>query len=288
MDEDIIKRRKFFTLPNFWKTIGYIFLSIWASISIVAFVFIIFSSLKTNQELFANLWALPKKLNFENYINVWRQLNIGTYFKNSLIVVPISTIVVALISAPCAYVITRTKFKFREALGNFIILGMGVPFQLVIIPLYLLMVRLNLTNNLIGLIIIYIAGSVGFTTFILTGYVKNLPIELEEAALIDGSSAFNMYSKIVFPLMRPGLMTVSIFNFVFLWNEYFVAIVLMRDAASRPISLGLYSLQVSMLVTGNFVGLYAGILMVIIPIMIIFFILSELIMGSLTAGAIKG
>jgi len=280
--------KNYFGSSKIWKTIGYILISFWVSFILFSIIWMILTSLKTNNELFNNIWSIPAQPQWGNYVKAWNVLKMVTYYKNSIIVVPIATILVLVVATPCAYALTRIKFRFREALANFIILGMGVPIQLIIIPLYLLMSKLSLTNSYIGLIIAYITGSISFTIFLLYGYIKNLPIELEEAALVDGSKPFNVFLRIILPLSSPGLITVSIFNFVFLWNEYLLAIVLIKDAELKTVSLGLYNLQIAMQYTGDWVSLYAGVLIAITPIMIVFFILSELIVESMTLGAVKG
>lgn len=285
----VLRKKKInFNISRLWKIIGYILLSCWVSFTLFAIIWMILTSLKTNYELFNNIWSIPSQPQWSNYVKAWNVLNMVTYYKNSIIVVPIATILVLVVSTPCAYALTKIKFKFREALANFIILGMGIPVQLIIIPLFLLMSKLSLTNNFIGLIIAYLTGSISFTIFLLYGYIKNLPTELEEAAMIDGSKPFNVFLKVILPLSTPGLITVSIFNFVFLWNEYLIAIVLIRDADSKTVSLGLYNLQIAMQYTGDWVSLYAGVLIAVTPIMIVFFILSELIVESMTLGAVKG
>jgi len=271
-----------------WKTTGYIIVSVFVSFTLFSILWMVLTSLKTNNELFQNVWSLPEVPQFSNYVKAWNVLKLASFYRNSLIVVSSSVVLVLVVSLPCAYALTKIKFRFREALSNFIILGMGIPVQLIIIPLFLLLSRMNLTNNLIGLIIAYIVGSISFTVFMLYGFLKSLPTELEEAAMVDGSTPFKIFMKIILPISTPGLITVSIFNFVFLWNEYLLAMVLIRDSSLKTVSYGLYSLQISMQYTGDWVSLYAGLLIAIIPIMVIFFVLSELIVESITLGAVKG
>ena len=202
--------------------------------------------------------------------------------------IPISVLITLLVSLPCSYALTRIKFRFRETISNFIILGMGVPIQLIIIPLFYLLFKMHLNNSLLGLIIAYIAGSVSFSIFLLFGYVKNLPTELEEAAMIDGANPLKVFLRVILPLSTPGLVTVGIFNFVLLWNEYLLAMVILQNPDLRTVSFGLYSMQYSMQYSADWVSLYAGLLIAILPIMIIFLALSELIAESITLGAIKG
>jgi len=246
------------------------------------------TSIRTNQELYAGVWALPKTINFENYIKAWNVVNLKRYFLNSVIVTFVSILGLTFLCTPAAYVLSRFIFKGRGFLNNLIIAGMGIPYQLLLIPLYKLFLNIKLVDNLFGLMLVYITLSIPFTIFLLSGFLRSLPSELEDAAMIDGCSEFGTFWKVMFPLAQPGIITAAIFNFIFLWNEYMLALVFISSQNNRTISLGLYSIQSAMQYTADWTGLFAAVVIVMLPTTIIFFILSEKVMSGITLGAVKG
>jgi raffinose/stachyose/melibiose transport system permease protein/N-acetylglucosamine transport system permease protein len=137
-------------------------------------------------------------------------------------------------------------------------------------------------------VIVYVSLSLPFTIFVLSGFFRSFPSQLEEAAAIDGCSALQSFRTIVIPLSSPGLITVSIFNFIGIWNEYLLALILLKGEQRRPLSLGLYSIQSSMQYTGDWVALFAGVVIVLIPLFAFYVLMSERIIEGLTLGALKG
>jgi len=268
--------------------ISYFLLFLWCSFTIFALFWIILTSLKDNQALFQNVWSLPKQLHFENYSLIWNTFDLKTYFKNSLIVVPISVIFILIFATPAAYALSRAEFKGKEFLMNFFIMGIGIPIIVILIPLYFLLTSLHIIDTMFGLCIIYISVSLPFSIYLLTGFFQSFPSELEEAAAIDGCTPFQTFMRVVLPITTPGLITVSIFNFIGIWNEYLLSMTLTRDEGNRLLSLGVYSIQNSMQYSGNWVGLFAGTVIVFLPILIFYIFMSERIMEGLTLGAVKG
>jgi raffinose/stachyose/melibiose transport system permease protein/N-acetylglucosamine transport system permease protein len=283
-----VKKIKKPKINRFWAIAIYTTLIAWTAFSIFSLIWIIFTSIRTNQELYAGVWALPKTINFENYIKAWNVVNLKRYFLNSVIVTSASILGLTFLCTPAAYVLSRFIFKGRGFLNNLIIAGMGIPYQLLLIPLYKLFLNIKLVDNLFGLMLVYITLSIPFTIFLLSGFLRSLPSELEDAAMIDGCSEFGTFWKVMFPLAQPGIITAAIFNFIFLWNEYMLALVFLSSQNNRTISLGLYSIQSAMQYTADWTGLFAAVVIVMLPTTIIFFILSEKVMSGITLGAVKG
>jgi ABC-type glycerol-3-phosphate transport system permease component len=275
-------------INRFWALIIYTTLILWTIFSVFSLIWVIYTSFKTNQGLYESVWGLPKFLNFENYVKAWNVTNLGRYFFNSVMVTFISIAVLTFICTPAAYVLSRFRFKGRNFTNNLIIAGMGVPYQLLLIPLYKLFINMNLANNLFGLTLVYITLSIPFTIFLLSGFIRTIPSELEQAALIDGCSEYGVFWKVIFPLAQPGIMAAAIFNFIFIWNEYMIALVFLSSQQNRTISLGLYNIQSAMQYTADFTGLFAGVVIVMLPTVMIYFILSERVMAGITLGAVKG
>jgi ABC-type glycerol-3-phosphate transport system permease component len=286
--ESIIKKEKLNRSNRLWLIIIYTTLILWITFSILSLVWIIFTSFKSNREIYAGIWSLPKVLHFENYVKAWNVVNLKRFFLNSVIITFISILGLTFLCTPAAYVLSRFNFKGRGFINNLIIAGMGIPYQLLLIPLYKLFLNIKLVDNLFGLTLVYITLSMPFTIYLLSGFVRSLPTELENAAMIDGCSEFGTFWKIIFPLAQPGIITAAIFNFIFLWNEYMLALVFLPSGANKTVSLGLYSIQSAMQYTADFAGLFAAVVIVMLPTMLIYFILSERVMTGITLGAVKG
>jgi ABC-type glycerol-3-phosphate transport system permease component len=264
-----------------------IILGIWSLFTLFVILWIAISSLKSNRELFLNVWALPTKLEFENYVRAWNNLHLGSYFLNSFLVVISAVIIILVLSAPASYTLSRVKFRGRNLLTMIFVAGIGVPLPLLFIPLFVILSGLKLINTLPGLGVLYVASSIPFTVYMLTSFFSTLPVELEEAAILDGCSDIEVFTKVMLPLASPGLITAAIFNFIFLWNEYQLALVFQSNPKGRTLSLGLYALQNSMEYTGDWVGLMAGVVCVIVPTILLYIFLSERMISGITMGAVK-
>ncbi len=279
----VAERRKKFLL----HVPAYAILGIWSFFTIFVLSWVLISSLKSNQEIFRYVFSLPKELQFSNYVKAWSSAKFALYFKNSIIVTFLAVGGILLTSAPAAYILSRFQFKGRNFLSMVFIAGMGIPVSLVLIPLYVMLNKIGIVNTFTGLIIVYVSLSIPFTVYILTGFFGSLPKELEEAAIIDGCTDFEVFWHIMLPLASPGLLTAAIFNGISLWNEYQLVLVFIGDGAKRTLALGLYSLQSAMQYTGDWVGLFAGVSIVMIPTIFLFVVLSERMISGITMGASK-
>lgn len=267
---------------------AYAFLGFWCAFGLFATAWLIFTSFKSNRELFLDVWALPSHLHFENYVKAWSVVDIGNSLMNSIVVVGVSVLLILVLATPAAYVLTRVPFRGAEFVTNLFIGGMGIPVQLLFVPLFGTLTRLHLADTLPGLILVYTSLSLPFTLFLLTGFFRSLPSELEEAAAIDGASPLMTFVRIMLPLASPGIVGAVIFNFISLWNEYMLALIFISDTSKRPISLGLYALSNSMQYTGDWGGLFAGVVTIMVPSVLLYFLLSERLISSITLGAVKG
>jgi N-acetylglucosamine transport system permease protein len=276
-------------IPRAWKNAaGYIIVGGWSAFSLFFVIWVVLASLKSTRNLFGNPWSVPLNPAFGNYVKTWFVSRFGEYFLNSLLVVSLSVFALLVVSAPAAYVLSRGKFRGREAISNFIVFGMGVPIPLLFVPLVVLVSALHLVDTLTGLGVIYVSLSVPFTVYVLQGFFSSLPSELESAAVIDGCSDWQIFWHVMLPLARPGLATVAILNFVGLWNEYQLSLVLINSPEKRTLSLGIYSLITSMKYTGgDWPGLFAGVTIVMIPTIILFVFLSERMISGITMGGVK-
>ncbi|MGL4649399.1 MAG: carbohydrate ABC transporter permease [Caldilineaceae bacterium] len=265
----------------------YLVLGAWSIFTLFVVGWVVLASFKSNSEIFATVFSLPEQWTTANYAKAWSTANFAVYFRNSVIVTFSSVLLILVVSAPAAYVLSRMEFRGRAVLTTIFIAGMGIPVMLLLIPLFVIVTSLGIVNTLPGLILIYVTVAIPFTVYILTGFFASLPKELEEAAVIDGCSDYAVFSRIMLPLASPGLITAAIFNGIAIWNEYMLVLVFVGDSKKRTLSLGLYSLQNAMQYTGDWVGLFAGVCIVMIPTIILFIILSERMISGITMGAVK-
>lgn len=252
--------------------------------SLSPFLWILLSSLKTNSEIYGKPFGLPSVLVFENYVTAWNNANIGMNLFNSLFVSFSAVAIVILFGSMAAYILARVKSSVF--LYTYFTLGIMVPVHTILIPTFMLMKDFGLNNTRQGLIILYAVSNLSLAIFILVGFMKSIPIEIEEAAIMDGCSMTQVFFKIIFPLSRPGLATIGILTFLNCWNEYLFAYVLISNEKLKTVTQGIYALQGAY--NTNYGPLCAGLTLAIIPVMIIYVIFSEQVIAGMTAGAVKG
>lgn len=266
----------------------YVVLVSYCLTSIGAFLWTISVSLKSNPEFFSSSpWALPSKPSLDNYSAAWTTASIGRFFLNSALVTAGSVSLSLVVSATAAYVLGRVRFRGSNLVTMFFLSGLMIPGFLVIIPLYFLLRDLHLLGSLFGLGIVYIATQIPFNIYILTGFFKTLPEELEEAAYVDGASPFKTFFRVMLPLAGPGLASVALLNSLTIWNEFFLALVFISDPHKFTLPLGLYRLSVNATYSAQWTPMFAGLVMAMIPVLIVFGVAQERITRGLTLGALK-
>ncbi|MCG8513861.1 MAG: carbohydrate ABC transporter permease [Halanaerobiales bacterium] len=264
------------------------FLVLWILFTLFMFVWLILSSFKSTREIYRGVWALPKTFKFDNYFRVLTDFGLLRFMWNSLIVVLSSTLLVLILSTPISYVLSKLKFPGSAAITISFIIGIGIPIQTIFIPLYLMMSKINATDSLIGLVWLYTITSLPFTVYLLIGFFKTIPSTLEEAAMIDGATASQSFIKIMLPMARSGIISSGIFVFVMLWKEFLLALVFISAESKQTISLGLYSLVTKLTYTGDWGGLFAGVVLVILPSVVFYSCLARKFIAGLTMGIGKG
>jgi ABC-type glycerol-3-phosphate transport system permease component len=268
----------------------YAVLILWAVVTIFIFSWLVLSSFKTNVEVFGSPWDVPGtpwSAAAENYGKAWTVSHMSTYFVNSVLVTVFSVLGVVAVSAPAAYALSRVQFRGNTLTSYYFIAGMGLPLQLIMVPLFVLLADLKIVDSIPGLILVYIGVSIPFTILLLSGFFRTLPTELEDAAAIDGCTEFAIFWRVMLPLSGPGLFTAGIFNFVSMWNEYLLAMLLINSDKYRTMPLGVMSIRYSMQYTADWSGLFAAVVIVVIPSLLVYLILSERVMAGLTLGSGK-
>lgn len=268
---------------------SYLLLGIWVLFTVVLLGWIFAASLSTSREIYTgSVLQFKSGLHFENYATAWNTQNVSVFFMNSIIYAVIGMVGIQLICAPAAYVLSRFKFMGNKTLRSCFIFAMSIPSIMVILPLYSMAVHAHLTGTRSLLIALYICLNVPFTTIFLLNFFASLSHTYEEAAAIDGCSPMRTFWTIMLPLAQPGLVTVGIFNFLAIWNEYFMAMIFASSDALKNVGMGLFSMVQAMKSTGNMGGLFAAVVLVFLPTFIIYIFLSEKIIAGVTAGGVKG
>ena len=243
------------------------------------------SSLKTNREIFQNPFGLPADVQINNYKTVWIDRGFGRYFINSFIVTVSSMIFVVFFGSMASFGVSRYQYRLRTWVYMLFLSGIMLPLKAAIIPLFMLIKRLNLTDTYFSVIFIFIAMGLPSTVFILSGFMKTIPTELEYAARIDGCNDWMIYRRIVMPITQSAIALVTIYNAVPIWNDFFFPLVFIQSNRLKPLPLGLTSFfgQYST----NWSLLFTGLSIAILPILILYLSMSKYFIRGMTAGAIK-
>ncbi|MBM7022735.1 carbohydrate ABC transporter permease [Treponema sp. Marseille-Q4523] len=268
---------------------GYVLVGLWVLFTFILIGWVVLASFSTSQEIFSDhMFKFVSGFHFDNYVKAWSTQRVSVFFMNSLLYTLASCTAIVVISAPAAYVLSRFKFKGNALLQNMFAAGLGIPLIMVIMPLFGLVSQLHLTNNRALIIFLYTAMNIPFGVFYLSAFFRNLSPSYEEAAAIDGCNPIAAFWIIIFPLAQPGIVTVSIFNFITVWNEYFMSLIFANRTAVRPVAVGLYNMIQSMRYTGDWGGMFASVVIVFLPTFILYLFLSEKVITGVTSGAIKG
>lgn len=277
------KKRKSLKLSDI---IIYIFLSLWGITTIFPFVWIINNSFKPSREVVNTSFALPIQFTWDNYRNAFDNLNILEAYKNSLIISGSVTIGVMLLASMMAFALTRYQFRGKEVVLSLIMASLMFPVFSTIIPVFKLMSNLDLLNKPMAVILPQIAGNLSFAAVVMIGYMRDLPIEMEEAAYMEGANVRQVFTRIIVPLCKPSLATVAIFCFLWSYNDLFTQLIMIRRRTKYPICALLNEISSKY---GTDYGLMAAsIAIIIIPVLIVYIFLQKNIIKGLTAGAIKG
>jgi len=256
-------------------------------------LWVAYSSLKSDAAIFQEAFALPSldELHPENYARAWRESRFGEYFLNSVLVTTASVTLIVALGAMAAYALARFYHPAGRVVFWLFLAGLMIPAQLAVVPLFFELRALGLLNSRLGLILVYTANGLPFAVFILAGFFRSLPRALYEAAVIDGCGEFSAFWRVLLPLARPGLVTVAIFQFIGVWKEYFFAFMLTSgdpDGGARTLPLGLANLSITAEYRGDYGSLFAGIVLVTIPILIVYLALQRQIVKGIATGALKG
>jgi raffinose/stachyose/melibiose transport system permease protein len=266
--------------------IFYIILLIWTILTIYPLIFTIISSLKSERDMFSNMLGLPENIIINNYIDLFTKIKIQINIFNSLFITSSCVVVQMLIATMAAFVLVYSSIKFKNSIFLFFILGILIPIQSMLIPLAVIAKLVNGYNSYLFIISLYITLGLSYVIFVLTGFIRGIPLELIESALIDGSSMNKTFWTIVLPLTKPAVATMGLLSFIGAWNDLILALIFIKKSSMKTISLALAMFAGDRF--SNFPGMCAAVIVGILPTLLIYFFFQENIIKGMTAGAIKG
>lgn len=267
----------------------YLLLGAVAFSTAATFAWVFNASMKTNREFIGTSpWAIADGWRWENYAKAWSSANVGAFFGNSVLVSVLATVLGVALAAFAAYPIARIPFRVNNVVLSVFLAGLMVPWMVTFIPLYLTLQDLALLDSRLGLILVYATYNLPLNVFVLVGFMKTLPHELEEAAAVDGAGPARTFVQIILPLLGPALASVSIISFLNNWNEFFYALVLINTPEKMTLPLGLFQLGQAADYGTNWVTLFAGMMITVVPVLLVFAALQDRITKGLTTGALKG
>ena len=268
-----------------YKFFIYFVLVLLAVTIIVPVAWVFMASIKQNAEFYGNPWALPAGFYWQNFVNAWNGAKMGEYMLNSVIVTALALALLLVVALPAAYCLSRFHFKARRLLNTLFMAGLFINVNYIVVPIFL-MLR---DGDLVVLAVVYAATALPFTIYLLSGYFATLPHDFEEAAYIDGASYFSTMTRIIFPMAKPSIITIILFNFLSFWNEYIISMTLMSSTkAPRTLPVGLLNLMQAQQSAAQYGTMYAGLVLVMLPTLILYICVQRQLTQGMTVGGLKG
>jgi len=267
--------------------LGRIMLAVWALAVIGPILWTFLASFKNTAEILDSPFTLPDHLRWENWARAWTKAHVARYFLNSVVVVGISTFGTMLLGSMAAYVLARYKFVGNRVIYFLFVSGLAFPVFLALVPLFYIVQNMGLLDSYVGLILVYIAYSLPFTVFFLSAFFKTLPNSVAEAAMIDGASHTRLFFRVMMPMAKPGLVSLTIFNIIGQWAQYLLPLVLIHSPDKQVLTVGIAAISVAAGFEADWSGLFAALSISILPMIIVYAIFQRQIQAGLTAGAVK-
>ncbi len=283
-----------------FKVFVYVALITLAVVILVPVAWVFMASIKQNSEFYGNPWAMPQGFYWQNFVDAWNSASMGSYMINSVLVTALALVLLLIVALPAAYCLARFKFKGGKFLNTAFMAGLFINVNYIVVPIFLMLrdgdIWLKkvfgngfLLNNLLMLAIVYAATALPFTIYLLSGYFKTLPHDYEEAAYIDGATYNKAMWKIIFPMAKPSIITVILFNFLSFWNEYIISMTLMSSATGqKTLPVGLLNLMQAQQSAAQYGMMYAGLVLVMLPTLILYICVQKQLTEGMTVGGLKG
>jgi multiple sugar transport system permease protein len=267
------------------KVVTYGLLAVFVTMVAVPLFWMVTTAIKTNKELYEDFSYVPHRPTLENFVRVIVREKLLTNIRNSFSVAMVTTLITVLVSSLAAFSIVRYRYPGREWIGRLILFKYLLPSAMLFVPLYVIVTALGLGNTQQGLILTYLTFTIPFCTWMLMGYFRGMPVELEEQAMVDGCTKIGAMLRILLPLSAPGLVASAIFSFTLAWNEFLLALVITMDQSTMTVPI-----KLSMMVVGDqyiWGQLMAGAVLASVPVGVLYFIGQHFVVQGLAAGAVK-
>lgn len=283
-----------------YKAFIYVVLIALAITIIVPVAWVFMASIKQNSEFYRNPWNLPAGFYWQNFVDAWNTAKMGEYMLNSVFVTALALILLLVIALPAAYCLSRFKFKGQKFLKTAFMAGLFINVNYIVVPIFLMLRDGDIwlkkvigtgffLNNRVVLAVVYAATALPFTIYLLSGYFSTLPHDYEEAAYIDGASYFKAMWKIIFPMAKPSIVTVILFNFLSFWNEYIISMTLLNATdGAKTLPVGLLNLMQAQQSAAQYGSMYAGLVLVMLPTLILYICVQSKLTEGMTVGGLKG
>ena len=292
-----MKSNKMKSVDKLYKAFIYVALITLAITIIVPVLWVFLASIKENVEFYGNPWALPKGFYFQNFIDAIEKARMGEYFVNSIIVTITALVLLLVIAVPASYVLARFDFKGKKIIEGLLMGGLFINVNYIVVPIFLMLLDLDkylrgtwgtgfFLDNKFILALVYASTAIPFTVYLMSNYFKTLSKAYEEAAYVDGASNFTTMVKIMIPMAKPSIVTVILFNFLSFWNEYIIALTLMPNS-SKTLPVGLINLMQSQKAAANYGQMYAGLVIVMLPTLILYVLVQKRLTEGMTLGGVK-
>lgn len=261
---------------------------------LVPVLWVMLASVKEDGDFYKSPWSLPSRIDLANFAEAWEAGGMGDYFLSSVLVTSAALIILLAVAIPASYVLSRSRFAGRNLLTSYFKAGLFVNLSYIAVPIFLMLSDADkifggiLLNNRLILALVYASCAIPFTVYLLSGYFSALPRDFEEAAYVDGCSRWRTLWNIMVPLARPGIITVILFNFLAFWNEYIIAITLMTENSVKTLPVGLMNLMKAQNAAAQYGRMYAGLVIVMLPTLIMYIALQKKITETMTEGGSKG
>ena len=277
----------------------YVVLIILAITIIVPIAWVFMASLKENEQFYGSPWTLPNGLHFENFVQAWQEADMGSYMLNSVIVTALGIGLLIIISLPAAYVLARFKFKTSRFWNVLFMAGLFINVNYIVVPIFLMLVDADsflqstlghgfFLNNLFILALIYASTALPSTIYLLSGYFKSLAKDYEEAAYVDGAGYFRTMIQVIFPMAKPSIITIILFNFLSFWNEYIISMTMLTKPTLKTLPVGLMNLMAAQKSAVQYGRMYAGLVLVMLPTLILYMCVQKQLTEGMTVGGLKG
>ena len=282
-----------------YKIFIYLVLGLLAVLILIPVVWVMVASVKETIEHYGNPWALPTHLHWQNFADAWTKANMGGYMLHSVLITVMALAILLVVALPASYCLARFKFVGNKLLNTCFMAGLFINVNYIVVPIYLMLSDADkwckttlgqamLLNNHFVVAVVYAATALPFTIYLLSSYFATLPHDFEEAAYIDGAGYWRTMLEIIFPMAKPSIITVILFNFLSFWNEYIIVKTLITERDQWTLPAGLLNLMQAQQSAAEYGPMYAGLVLVMLPVLILYICVQKNLTKGMTVGGLKG